>query len=173
MSEAAELTELARERADKRIDSALGELRTAAHDIGVKYGIPEGIAGHSVEDLLGRMSYIPSMARDLRIACGQALAKEELNVMFDAKAPARDLAHTTDQPQAFPPKILGVIPVSLDVGDLQGISVQTIKALRDAGLNKIGDVVDIPDAHLVKQPGLAEKSVAHIRAAIAKASAPS
>lgn len=46
-----QLTQAARERADKRIDQAIGALRTAAGDIAKKFGIPEGISGHSPEEL--------------------------------------------------------------------------------------------------------------------------
>ena len=172
MTDAKQLTIVARERADKKIDSALGELRKAAFDIGKKHGIPEGIAGHSIEELLGRMAYIPSMARDLRRACGQELAKIELHkVLDDAQAPLATPKITTPQATPIDPsKIPGNIPVSLDIGQLDGITGQTVKALRDAGLNKVGDIVAMPDEHLVKFNGLGEKSVAQIRVAIAKAS---
>ena len=172
MDEMEQLAAVARERADKCIDGALGELHAAALDIGKEHDIPEGIAGHSIDELLGRMAYIPTMARDLRRACGQELAKRYINDMMTGKA-AKVVNKVDKEPPAGkiePSKIPGNIPVGMDVGDLDGISVQTIAALRAAGLTKIGDVVNVPDAHLVKQPGLGEKSVAHVRAAIAKAS---
>lgn len=174
MDEAEQMTAVARERADNQIDAALGALRKSAHEIGIEHGIPEGIAGHSIEELLGRMAYIPSMARDLRRACGQELAKQELNKLFDQNLETSERPRAAKAPPPIqkiePSKIPPAIPVGLDVGSLDGVSVQTIKALRDAGLNKVGDVVNIPDEHLIKMQGLGEKSVAHIRAAIAKAS---
>ena len=172
MSDAEQITALARERAEKRIDSALGDLKKAAREIGTKYGIPDGIAGHSIEELLGRIAYIPTMARDMRRACGQELAKQELaNFLDDAAEPEGGQVlpppiHQTMEPSKIPRNI----PVGMDVGDLDGVTVQAINALRTAGLTKIGDVVNVPDEHLVKINGLGEKSVAHIRAAIAKAS---
>ena len=178
MTEADQITAIARERADKRIDTALGALHKAALEIGKKHGIPEGIAGHSIDELLGRMAYIPTMARDLRRACGQELAKSEINKMMDGSEPIVDRSAPAElygagpivHQKIEPSKIPGNIPVGMDVGALEGISVQTINALREAGLTKVGDIMDVPDAHLIKQQGLGEKSVAHIRAAIAKAS---
>lgn len=172
MSDKEQMTAVARERADKRIDAALGELHAAALEIGKKHGIPEGIAGHSIDELLGRMAYIPTMARDLRRACGQELAKEELNKLFDAQPTPPVVAAFAASPPIEPSKIPGNIPVGMDVGDLQGVTVQAVKALRSVGLNKIGDVIIVPDEHLLKVTGLAEKSVQQIRAAIAKASEP-
>ena len=172
MDEMEQLAAVARERADKCIDGALGELHAAALEIGKEHDIPEGIAGHSIDELLGRMAYIPTMARDLRRACGQELAKRYINDMMTGKA-AKVTIKVDKEPPAGkiePSKIPGNIPVGMDVGDLDGISVQTIAALRAAGLTKIGDVVNVPDEHLIKMPGLGEKSVAHVRAAIAKAS---
>ena len=169
MGEAEQMTAVARERADKIIDAAIGALRKAAHEIGVAQGIPEGIAGHSIEELLGRITYVPTMARDLRRACGQELAKLELNKVFAANDPPSAPAAKINPPVVEPSKIPGNIPVGMDIGDLDGISVQTITALRQNGLNKVGDLVTIPDEHLVKMSGLGDKSVAHVRAAIAKA----
>lgn len=174
MIDAEQMTAVARERADQRIDSALGELRKAALEIGKKHGIPENIAGHSIEELLGRMAYVPTMARDLRRACGQELAKQELNAFLDGSASTAQ-APKPPAPAAAkiePSLIPGNIPVGMDVGDLDGVSTQTIAALRASGLTKIGDIVAIPDEHLCKMNGLGEKSVAHLRAAIAKASTP-
>ena len=172
MDEMEQLAAVARERADKCIDGALGELHAAALEIGKEHDMPEGIAGHSIDELLGRMAYIPTMARDLRRACGQELAKRYINDMMTGKA-AKVTTKVVDEPPAGkiePSKIPGNIPVGMDVGDLDGVTVQAINALRTAGLTKIGDVVNVPDEHLVKITGLGEKSVAHIRAAIAKAS---
>lgn len=171
MTDAEQMTIVARERADKKIDSALGELRKAALAIGKKHGIPEDIAGHSIEELLGRMAYIPSMARDLRRACGQELAKLELNKFLDEAQDEPALKTSTAKPAPIEPSnIPGNIPIGLDVGQLDGITGQTVKALREAGLNKVGDIVTVPDEHLIKFNGLGEKSIAQIRVAIAKAS---
>ena len=169
MPDAEQMTAIARERAEKRIDGALGELKKAAREIGKKYGIPDGIAGHSIEELLGRIAYIPTMARDMRRACGQELAKQELNDYLDEAAKPTGMEGLPQPQKIEPSKIPRNIPVGMDVGDLDGVTVQAITALRNVGLTKIGDVVNVPDEHLLKITGLGEKSVAHIRAAIAKA----
>lgn len=168
-----QLTQVARERADERIANAIGELHKAAAAIGKKHGIPEGISGHSVDELLGRIAYIPSMARELRRALALELTKAELHeAMKTGKKPAAPAARAPKGPDATiePSEIPDAIPVGLDVADLPGITVQTIKALKTAGLSTVGDVARIPDAHLAKVQGLGDKSVAQIRAAIAKAS---
>lgn len=182
------MTQLARERADARIDAALGALRQAAKEIGKEHGIPDGIAGHSVDELLGRMGYVPSMARDLRRATAQELAKQELSRAFDreplpAKPRGRPVpSHASGgstAPQDPPPRPLidvskrpATAPVGLDVSELSGITVQTARALKAAGLDNVGQVMAVPDEHLLKISGLAEKSVAQLRHAIANASAP-
>lgn len=174
MTDVEQMTKVARERADNRIDSAIGELRQAAHKIGAAHDIPENIAGHSIAELLGRMTYVPSMARDLRRACGQELAKQEINAYLDGTAGTAQVMHL-DAPASKPiePSLIpGNVPVGMDIGDLDGISVQTIAALRAGGLNKIGEIVTVPDEHLIKMVGMGEKTVAHVRAAIAKASEP-
>lgn len=176
MSETDDTNAVARERADKSLDAAVGELRAAAHKIGLEHEVPEGIAGHSIEELLGRITYIPSMARELRRAAGQAMAKGELRKLFDQAAQAPDGAGKKPEAPATikaliePSKIPANIPVGRDVQDLDGITVQTVKALKAAGLATVGDVVTVPDEHLVKLSGLGEKSVVQIRAAIARAS---
>ncbi len=171
MNEPEQMTAIARERGDKKIDTAIGELRLAAHDIGTRHGIPEDIAGHSIGELLGRIAYVPSMARDLRRVCGQELAKVELNKIFEDAPDSPSTARAEPKAKPIEPsKLPGNIPISRDVGQLDGITGQTVKALREAGLDKVGDIVTVPDEHLVKINGLGEKSVAQIRVAIAKAS---
>ena len=166
--ETEQMTAVARERADKCIDAAVGDLHKAAQEIGKKHGIPEGIQGHSVEELLGRMSWIPSMARELRRACGQEMAKGELTKLFDGPAA---MPATFPAPGSDMPVVTDQIPVNLDIATLPGVTVQTVKALAGAGLVKVGDIANIPDAHLVKMQGLGDKSVAQVRAAIARATA--
>lgn len=164
--------QVARERADKRLDSAIGQLRAAARKIGEAHNIPENIQGHSIEELLGRMAYIPSMARDLRRAAGQELAKQELAAAFDRPAPPRDTPPARHVPPVDPSKIGASVPVGLDIAELSGITVQTQRALKAAGMNTVGDVYMVPDEHLLKVSGIAEKSLQQLRAAIAKASQP-
>lgn len=174
MADANELMRAARERAEKIIDQAIGQLHAAAAQIGETCGIPENIAGHSIDELLGRMSYIPSMARDLRQACGQAIARKIMDDMLAGRIQAN-----TPPPLAAPvpkaekievSKIPGQVPVGRDIGDLSGVTVQAVKALKDAGFRTVGDVFAAPDEHLLKIPGIAEKSLAQVRSAIAKAS---
>lgn len=165
--------QVARERADKRLDSAIGELRAAALKIGKAHDIPENILGHSIEELLGRMAYIPSMARDLRRAAAQELAKQELQRAFESPPGLSvDAPPARHVPPIDPSKIGPTVPVGLDIAELSGITVQTQRALKAAGLNTVGDVYMVPDEHLLKVSGVAEKSLAQLRAAIAKASEP-
>lgn len=165
--------QLARERADKRLDSAITALRDSARAIATAHGIPEGISGHSVEELLGRMAYIPSMARDLRRAAGQELAKQELaSVLRAAESLRRPAEPERHAPPIDPSRIPAPVPIGLDITDLSGITVQMQRALKAAGLNTVGDVYMVPDEHLLKISGIAEKSVQQLRAAIAKASQP-
>jgi hypothetical protein len=190
-----EMNQVARERADKRIDQAVGDLKAAARQIGRQYGIPEGISGHSTEELLGRMAYVPSMARDLRRAAGQELAKQELRRVLEAPPVPREIPQTATEaskintpPRSFAPpsfsppastsapltteQIPGVLPGGRDVADLSGLTVQTVKALKAAGLHTVADLAPIPDEHLEKVSGIGKKTVQQIRAAIAKASTP-
>lgn len=167
------VTQVARERADKRIDEALGALRKAAREIGLRYDIPEGIVGHSVEELLGRMAYVPSMARDLRRATAQELAKQEITRAFEpAKPETHGSATSPTPPVVDPSKLPPSAPVGLDVAELSGVTVQTVRALKAAGLTNVGQVMTVPDEHLEKISGLGAKSVAQIRTAIARASTP-
>lgn len=173
--EQTELTQVARQEADKIIDQALGALRAAARDIGRRLEIPENIGGHSVEELLGRMAYIPSMARDLRRIAGQEIAKQQIQRLV-RPASAEDQAPVVETPTAAKPidpsKIPDAVPVGMDLVDLDGVTVQAVKALKAAGLKTVGDVVAVPDEHLLKIDGIADKTLAQIRAAINKASTP-
>lgn len=174
MPEANELMQVARQRAETTIDAALGELHAAAKEIGEKHEIPENIAGHSVSELLGRMAYIPSMARDLRRITGQELAKIELDKVMSGKSSKPKAAPTPvpapKQAAAEPSKIPDAVPVGMDVSELSGVTVQAVKALKAAGLHTVGDVVTVPDEHMLKIDGIAEKSLQQIRGAITRAS---
>jgi hypothetical protein len=169
-NETDQLTQVARERADKRISEAIGELHKAAATIGHKHGIPEGISGHSISELLGRIAYIPSMARELRRALAHELTKIELDEAMSGKrpAPAPKAKPADDAKVIEPSQIPDAVPVGLDVADLTGITVQTQKALKAAGLHTVGDLVKIPDEHLAKI--IPAKAVGGVRAAISKAS---
>lgn len=167
-----QLTQVARERADERISSAIGELRKAAASIGKKYGIPEGISGHSIEELLGRIAYIPSMARELRRALALELTKQEISEAMKATPAPAAAAKPAPTKPLEPSQIPDSIPVGLDVSELSGITVQTVKVLKAAGLSTVGDVVQIPDEHLLKVLGGGQagaKNLAAVRKAVAGA----
>lgn len=179
MADQDQVMNIARERAERRIDEALGDLRTAAREIATRHGIPDGIAGHAVEELLGRIAYVPSMARDLRRATGQALAKQELERAFERDEPSNlsgeapdPVGPVTATPVVHPSTVGASVPMGLDLTDLDGVTVQTVRALKAAGLRVVGDVVNVPDEHLLKLNGIADKSLAQLRTAIAKASTP-
>ncbi len=169
MADTDQVNQVARQRAEARIDKALGELKDAGAAIGKKHHIPEDIAGHSVSELLGRMAYVPSMARDLRRIAGQELAKQELEAAFGVPA--------VDEPPSPPAtgavdisKIGASVPLQRSLTELDGINSNLAKALRVAGMVTIADVIAVPDEHLLKVDGVADKSLAQLREAIAKAS---
>lgn len=158
-----EVLNLARTRAEKRIDAAIGELHKAAAKIGTEHDLPDNISGHSVAELLGRISFVPSVGRDLRRALGQAMAKQELEqAMF--RTPVAPPVKRVPEQAAKP----AGVPHSTDLANLSGITVQVVKALKAAGLHSVGDVINVPDEHLLKISGLAERTVAQLRGAIAK-----
>jgi hypothetical protein len=162
----------ARGNADKRLDAALGALRRAAAAIGKEYNIPEDVQGNSVEELLGRIAYVPSLSRELRKHAGLAMAKQELAKVIDL------VAATLRPPEPVRPAAAAstggqpVIPAGLDVADLKGITVTMGKQLKAAGFNQVGDLVNVPDEHLAKLTNWDVKACGKLRAAIAKASAP-
>lgn len=192
MNQPDELTQVARQRADERLDKAIGELRKAAAAIGQRYAIPENIAGHAVAELLGRMAWVPSMARDLRRAAGQEIAKLELAELMAGRPPIAmpDPVASPGRPPSAPPgpaadpppaaprrpvdiaKLPATTPTGMDLADLSGVSVQTVRACKEGGLKTVADVIAVPDEHLCKLRGLAEKSVQQLRHAIALASQP-
>lgn len=160
---------IAREQAEKRIDAAIGELVKEAHRIADKYGFPEGVAGHSVGELLGRLTYVPSMARELRRQLGAALSKREIeNVIYPQiqPDPPAPVSRETQPPANT------VVPGNLDLSDVPGITVAVVKALKGAGLYNVTDVTRVPDEHLLKISGIAERSLQQLRASLAKLLAP-
>lgn len=163
-----EVLQSARERADRRLDAAIGELRKAAAEIGRAHKIPDDIQGHSVEELLGRIAYVPSLARELARAAGQALAKQEFDGLLATAAAPREPALGV---VADTSKMVS-IPKGLDLADLPGITPAQVKALKAAGLNQVGDVVSVPDEHLAKVLSWEPKLIGKLRAAIGKASTP-
>lgn len=166
-----EALQSARARGDQRLDAALAALRRAAAEIGAQHSIPDGIQGHSVEELLGRIAYVPSLARDLRRAAGQALAKQELDRLLKAPVlPSEPSMGALNEAGAAAGLVS--IPKGLDLADLAGITAAQVKQLKGAGLYQVGDVVDMPDEHLAKILTWDAKQVGKLRAAIAKASHP-
>lgn len=162
-----ELLQSAREKADKRLNDAVGALRKAAAEIGRAHQIPDGIQGHSVEELLGRIAYVPSLSRELARAAGQALAKQEIDAF---NAPAR--APLQPPVGAVDTSTLVRIPAGLDVADLAGITPAQVKQLKAAGMHQVQDVVNVPDEHLAKVLSWEPKQIAKLRAAVSKASQP-
>ena len=168
MSDQTELLNVARERAEARIDAAIGSLRKHAAQLGIDNKFPDNIAGHSASELLGRIAYVPSLARDLRRTLAQSLAQQELQGVFASHA--AEVKPSTPAPAVA--QNPATIPVSLDLANLSGVPVAVVRACKAAGLATVGDVNTIPDEHLLKINGLAERSVALLRAAIAKAATP-
>lgn len=169
MAEVNEILQLARERAEKRLDTALGEIRLSMLEIAKRHRIPEGVLGHDVYDLLGRIAHSPALARDLRREAGQIMAKQELEELQSLPRPAPPPAPTRVQPAAAGQ---AQVPVSMAIADLNGITVAQVKVLNGAGIIQIADLVNMPDEHLAKVTQLDPKAIGKIRAAVAKASAP-
>lgn len=165
--EANEVLQSAREKADRRLNAAVGALRKAAAEIGRTHQIPDDIQGHSVEELLGRIAYVPSLSRELGRAAGQALAKQEIDGMRSAPTPESQPALG-----AVDTSSLVSIPAGMDIADLSGITPAQVKHLKTAGLHQVGQVVDVPDEHLVKMLNWDAKQIGKLRAAIQKAAVP-
>lgn len=161
-----ELLQLARARGEKRLDAAIKQIREDMQTAAKDHDIPADVLGHDVVDLLGRIMFTPALARDLRREAGQRMAKQELETMGSTTAPA-----TSATPPA-PAIKLTVIPTSLSIAELQGITVHQSKALMAAGINQVGDLLNIPDEHLAKVTKLDDKAIGKIRAAVAKAAEP-
>lgn len=164
-----EILSHARERAEARLDAALGAIRKATLAIAREHNIPEGVLGHDQVDLLGRILHSPGLSRDLRREACQLMAKQELEALHERPAAARRAA-----PVDPPPSLSGgqpVIPMSKALLDLDGVNAATVKALNQANLQVVGDVVNVPDEHLAKLTSLAPQAIAKLRTAIAKAAA--
>jgi hypothetical protein len=162
-----ELLQSAREKADKRLNDAVGALRKAAAEIAKAHGIPDGIQGHSVEELLGRIAYVPSLSRELGRAAGQVLAKQEIDAVV---SPARPAVQSPVRP--VDTSQLPRIPAGLDLAELAGITPVQVKQLKGAGMNQVQDVINVPDEHLAKVLSWEPKQIGKLRAAVAKASTP-
>ena len=194
------LNEAARAAAERTIDSALGAMNAAAEEIGQKYGIPDNVGGNSRAVLLGRLTYVPSMARELRTICGQLMAKREIERMLAEGMPginpgaklsdatvaginAEVVAKYRDRTPLTPkistelkdiPPLAPVAgpPAGMDITQLEGVHPNTVKALQNAGITNVGELMAMPDEHLIKYPGLGDKTVAQLRTAISKAGQP-
>lgn len=174
-----ELTQIARQRADVRIDAALAAVRKAMQAVAGEFGIPDGIHGHTPEDLLGRISQVPSLSRELRVALAQALAKREIEAMTASQARPEPQAAAgvrqapPQRPRPAPPvEAAPKLPEGMPLEDLDGVTVQTVRILRQAGLRTVGDVARVPDEHLEKIGGIGPRSIHQLRDAIARAAAP-
>lgn len=130
-----EILQVARERAEARLDAAARQIRQAIIAAAKEHEIPEGVLGHDVVDLLGRIMFQPALSRDLRREAGQMMAKQELQKIGASAPPAAPPAPSAPAPAAG---VDPVIPTSLAIADLKGITVAQCKALQAAGLNQIG-----------------------------------
>lgn len=172
------LNEAARAAAERTIDSALGAMNAAAEEIGQKYGIPDNVGGNSRAVLLGRLTYVPSMARELRTICGQLMAKREIERMLAegmtprSTAPALTPKISTELEDIPPLAPVAGPPAGMDITQLEGVHPNTVKALQNAGITNVGELMAMPDEHLIKYPGLGDKTVAQLRTAISKAGQP-
>lgn len=179
MADEGQLSRIARERAGKLMDAAVGALNEAADRIAEEHQIPHGINGLTRGEILGRTAFVASMQRELRVAAEMQLATEIMKA-------------ETYQPQYDPQKLKGpevtlikplggnILPPlvapppatkapandTIDLGELPGITVSTVKALKAAGFHRVCDVRDVPDEHLLAVNGIATKSLGALRAAV-------
>jgi predicted flap endonuclease-1-like 5' DNA nuclease len=169
-----DLLNVARQRADKKLTKAVSDLIAAATNIATEHGIPEGISGHSPAELLGRVAYVQSLSRELRVTAVQHLARIELERMTAAPElplvehdtppdPPRETATWNEPtpPQPDPPS------PALALIELPGIGPAAASALREAGFVTVGDVLNVPDEFLLKLDRVGPKAVAAMRTAIA------
>ncbi len=198
--ESKQLNEAARAVAERTIDAALGAMNAAAEAIGQKYGIPDNVGGNSRAVLLGRLTYVPSMARELRTICGQLMAKGEIERMLaeglpginqgaklsdatvaaiNAEVLAEYHARTPGTPKISteledekPPAPVAGPAAGMDITQLEGVHPNTVKALQIAGITNVGELMAMPDEHLIKYPGIGDKTLAQLRLAISKAGQP-
>lgn len=178
MSDEGKTSQIAREKASDVLAQASADLIKFAAAIARKYHIPDGINGLSRGEFLGRISFVVSMQRDLKRAGEDLIAQDVLRRQFgvkgaendpDAQAEAERLIDSLDlSPEA--PVIPGNAPVALtiDIGDLPGITVQTVKALKGAGLHQVSDIEKYTDEALLAINGIAGPTLAKVRAAVAQ-----
>lgn len=167
MDQTNEILSLARERAEKRLDRALADVRAATLRVAREHNVPEGVLGHDQVDLLGRIMHTPALSRDLRREACQLMAKQELEALNGGAAPTQPRARQEPAP-VDPAGGLPVIPMGKALQELDGVGVATVKALNQNGMQVVGDVVNVPDEHLAKM-GLSQQQISAVRRAIAKA----
>jgi hypothetical protein len=186
-----DLLNVARQRADEKLTKAISDLIAAATNIATEHGIPEGISGHSPAELLGRVAYVQSLSRELRVTAVQHLARIELermtaapelplpvdldpeklraaNAFLDAQpVPPRktwEQFESSETPQQLAPPSPSLACALIE---LPGIGPAAASALRDAGFVTVGDVLNVPDEFLLKLDRVGPKAVAAMRTAIA------
>ena len=161
MTDHTDLIQLARKRGDERIDIAIGQLHKQAEILANAAGIPDNVAGCAPGALLGRISYVPSMSRDLRQTLSRSMSAIELNKITDVTNQL-DVQAEMDAP---PP----VMPVGINTAKAledTELSPPIVAALKANDIFTIGDVMGIPDEHLLKMRGIATRSLQAIKGII-------
>lgn len=176
-----QLTILARQQASRAIDLASAALIGAAEKIAKHFGVPDGIAGLTKAESLGRMTFVQSMGREVRSATEQEIAKNVLKAQipapqYEAPPPPEiygdgPVATPLQDPLYEPPAPTAPVvhePVdTLDLGELPGVPVTISKALKGGGYNQVKDVIGVPDEHLLAVNGIAAASLAKLKGAVA------
>lgn len=161
MADHTDLIQLARKRGDEKIDVAIGQLHKQAEILANAAGIPDNIKGLAPGAMLGRISYVPSQSIELKRALSQALSSIELNKITE-HATTLDVREEMDTvPQIEPTGI----DVAKNLADTD-LPPPLVAALNTHDLHTLGDVMGVPDEHLLKMRGIGARSLEQIKRAI-------
>lgn len=162
MATETETIKAARDRASTMIGKAQAKLIGAAREIASEYGLPDGINGLSAGEFLGRLSFVVSLSRDLRIAGEEHLANAAIKAQFDDPPHKEALLDGAPKPDDTEPP---GVNLDQDVSKL-AINPMTVKALKQAGITSISEVEKYTDDALLQVRGIAPPSLGKLREAV-------
>ena len=168
MANEAETVLASRQAAEKIIGMAQVELLEAAEKIAKKYKLPDGINGLTRKEFLGRLTFVVSMSRDLRVSGAEYLAREALKQIFDEAdpLPKTDVKHEENKPPAADKEPKGTNPAT-DIEKLK-LHPNQVRALKAAGIHQVGEIDKFTDEALLAINGIAPPMLAKIRASMAE-----
>jgi len=172
MTDEAATTQQARQHAAERLKLATAELSKAADRIAERFEIPDNINGLSRGEFLGRVSFVVSLERDLRRAGEDVYAQHFIRSKLAGiqapaiQAPAIDSLDDVP-PAESAPEDPARINDAMPIENIPGLTVQIVKALKQAGIHQLGDVNKFTDDALLKINGIANPSLQKLRASVA------